>query len=115
RMLSGILTSTDPYLLYMTSLPFRTPESLYRYANMMRTLFAERPDAWTRDVTQPVLVYVGDRDAVTHPDVGRALCDGLRQGRLHQDAEGDHFSHYYDQRVAELVRQHLAPDRQYAA
>ncbi|MCD9032935.1 alpha/beta fold hydrolase [Luteimonas sp. Y-2-2-4F] len=115
RMLSNILTSTDPYLLYMTSLPFRTPQSLFRYANMMRTLFAERPDAWTADVAQPVLVYVGDRDVVTHPDVGRALCDGLRRGELHRDAEGDHFAHYYDQRVADLVRRHLVPDQQNAA
>jgi nucleoside-diphosphate-sugar epimerase/pimeloyl-ACP methyl ester carboxylesterase len=115
KMLSNILTSTDPYLLYMTSLPFRTPESLFRYANMMRTLFGERSDAWTRDVTQPVLVYVGERDVVTHPDIGKALCDGLQRGYLHQDAEGDHFSHYYDQRVADLICRHLAPDQQNAA
>lgn len=107
KMLSGILTSTDPYLLYMTSLPFRTPESLFRYANMMRTLFAEREDAWTRDVAQPVAVYVGDKDVVTHPDIGLALCQGLANGRLHHDPDGDHFGHYYDQRVADLVRAHL--------
>lgn len=115
KMLSNILTSTDPYLLYMTSLPFRTPESLFRYANMMRTLFAERPDAWTHDVGHQVLVYVGDQDIVTHPDIGKALCDGLRHGHLHQDVDGDHFAHYYDQRVADLVRRHLAPDQQKAA
>lgn len=104
RMLNNILTSTDPYLLYMTSMPFRTPESLYRYANMMHTLFSERPDAWTHDVEQPVLVYVGENDIVTHPDIGRALCDGLRNGKLHLDGDGDHFSHYYDARTAELIR-----------
>lgn len=110
RLLSGILTSTDPYLLYMTSMPFRTPESLYRYANMMRTLFAEREDAWTGDVTQPVQVYVGDKDMVTHPDLGKALCDGLRHGQLHHDGDGDHFSHYYDQRIADLLCRHLMPE-----
>lgn len=115
RMLSGILTSTDPYLLYMTSLPFRTPESLFRYANMMRTLFAEREDAWTADVAQPVLVYVGDNDVVTHPDIGQALCQGLQAGALHQDADGDHFAHYYDQRVADLVRGHMVQGLQRAA
>lgn len=107
KMLSSILTSTDPYLLYMTSMPFRTPESLFRYANMMRTLFAEREDAWTHDVVQPVAVYVAGNDAVTHPDIGQALCDGLRDGRLHFDPDGDHFGQYYDERVADLVRDHL--------
>ncbi|WP_058834685.1 alpha/beta fold hydrolase [Luteimonas abyssi] len=115
KMLSTILTSTDPYLLYMTSMPFRTAESLYRYANMMRTLFAERPDAWTQDVTQPVLVYVGDEDVVTHPDIGKALCAGLRQGELHHDPEGDHFAHYYEQRIADMIRGALAVDQQNAA
>lgn len=109
RLLSGILTSTDPYLLYMTSMPFRTPESLFRYANMMRTLFAEREDAWTGDVAQPVQVYVGSNDVVTHPDLGRALCERLPRGELHHDEEGDHFSQYYDQRIADLLGRHLMP------
>lgn len=115
KMLSGILTSTDPYLLYMTSMPFRTPESLFRYANMMRTLFAEREDAWTHDVVQPVVVHVAGKDVVTHPDIGQALCDGLRNGHLDFDQEGDHFGHYYDQRVADLVRGHLLARLQKAA
>ncbi|MBL8300686.1 MAG: alpha/beta fold hydrolase [Rhodanobacteraceae bacterium] len=104
QLLSNILTSTDPYLLYMTSLPFRTPESLFRYAHMMHALFSEREDAWTGDVQRPVLVYVGENDVVTHADIGRALCRGLAQGTLHLDPEGDHFGHYYDARVADLVR-----------
>ncbi|MFZ2753464.1 MAG: alpha/beta fold hydrolase [Lysobacteraceae bacterium] len=104
RMLNNILTSTDPYLLYMTSMPFRTPESLFRYANMMHTLFSERPDAWTHDVEQPVLIYVGEHDIVTHPDIGRALHGGLRGGQLHLDGDGDHFSHYYETRIADLIR-----------
>lgn len=115
RTLSAILTSTDPYLLYMTSMPFRSPESLFRYANMMHTLFGERPDAWTGDVTQPVLVYVGDGDVVTHPDIGRALCDGLQDGALCHDPEGDHFAHYYEQRIADMIRGAVCIDRQNAA
>ena len=59
-----------------------------------RTLFAEREDAWTHDVVQPVIVHVAGHDEVTHPDIGQALCDGLRNGRLNFDSEGDHFGHY---------------------
>jgi nucleoside-diphosphate-sugar epimerase/pimeloyl-ACP methyl ester carboxylesterase len=115
KMLSSILTSTDPYLMYMTSLPFRNAESLFRYANMMRTLFGEREDAWTHDVTQPVVVHVAGNDVVTHPDIGKALCDGLRHGSLHFDESGDHFGHYYDQSIADLLRGHLLPRLQQAA
>jgi nucleoside-diphosphate-sugar epimerase/pimeloyl-ACP methyl ester carboxylesterase len=115
KTLNNILTSTDPYLLYMTSLPFRTPESLYRYAHMMHSMFSERPDAWTHDVKQAVLVYVGEQDIVTHPDVGRELCRGLRHGELHLDGDGDHFSHYYDARVADLIRSFVGQNQLIAA
>lgn len=106
--LSSILTSTDPYLLYMTSLPFRSPQSLFRYANMMSRMFAERSDAWTQDVRQPVLVHVGGQDLITHPDVGHALERTLIHGQLHYDANGDHFSHYYDASIAAMVQQFTA-------
>ncbi len=115
KMLSTILTSTDPSLLYMTSKPFRTPESLYRYGNMMHTLFSERPDAWTHDVKQPVLVYVGEHDVVTHPDIGRALCNGLSNGTLNLDNEGDHFSHFYETRISDLIRTFVAQHQLQAA
>lgn len=115
QLLSGILTSTDPYLLYMTSQPFRTAQSLYRYANMMHTLFAERADAWTAEVVQPVTVLVGGKDVVTHPDVGQALVDGLANGQLVMDAEADHFAHYYDERIATLIVHQLCTEPSLAA
>lgn len=105
KMISTILTSTDPFLLYMTSVPFRTPEALFRYANMMNGLFNERDDAWTADVKHPVLVHVGGNDLVTHADVGRFLVKGLENGKLSFDQNGDHFSHFYDEDVATMIKQ----------
>lgn len=104
KMISTILTSTDPFLLYMTSVPFRTPESLFRYANMMNGLFNERDDAWTASVPHHVLVHVGGNDLVTHPDVGRFLVQGLQHGELSFDQNGDHFSHFYDDDLAAMVK-----------
>lgn len=104
KMISTILTSTDPFLLYMTSVPFRTPESLFRYASMMNGLFNERDDAWTSSVPHPVLVHVGGKDLVTHPDVGRFLVKGLKHGELSLDEDGDHFSHFYDDDVAVMIK-----------
>lgn len=119
KTISTILTSTDPFLLYMTSVPFRTPESLYRYANMMAGLFDERDDAWTGSVPHPVLVYVGGNDLVTHPDVGRFLANALESGELSYDQNGDHFSHFYDEDVAAMIKkfaaQHQVTPRHVAA
>lgn len=108
KMISTILTSTDPFLLYMTSVPFRTPESLFRYANMMNGLFNEREDAYTASISHPVLVHVGGKDLVTHADVGRFLVAGLQNGELSFDEEGDHFSHFYDEDVASMIKKFVA-------
>lgn len=115
QLLSGILTSTDPYLLYMTSLPFRSPQTLYRYANMMHTLFNEPAEALSLAVQQPVAVFVGGQDAVTHPDVGPALVQRLRHGQLHLQPQADHFAHYYDQAVADLIASHARQHARVAA
>ncbi|HAT33982.1 MAG TPA: Male sterility-like protein [Janthinobacterium sp.] len=108
KMISTILTSTDPFLLYMTSVPFRTPEALFRYASMMDGLFKEREDAWTADVPHAVLVHVGGKDLVTHPDVGRFLVERLENGQLSFDENGDHFSHFYDADLATMIKQFVA-------
>ena len=60
-------------------------------------------------------MHVAGNDVVTHPDIGKALCDGLRDGTLHLDENGDHFGHYYDQSIADLLRGHLLPRLQQAA
>ncbi len=98
-----ILTSTDPHLLYMTSMPFRTPEALYRYANMMALMFAESDDAYTNSIETPVLVYGGMKDKITHPDVARHLADNLKNGSLHISDDSDHFAQFYEQNVANMI------------
>lgn len=98
-----ILTSTDPHLLYMTSMPFRTPEALYRYANMMSLMFAESDDAHTSTIDTPVLVYGGMKDKITHPDVARQLAQQLKNGSLHISDDSDHFAQFYEQAVANMI------------
>lgn len=100
KAIDSILTSTDPYLLYMTSMPFRTPESLFRYANMMTKMFAERDDAYTSDINTPVLVFGCGNDEITHIDVAKALSSQLKHGELIIDQEAGHFAQYYDPKVA---------------
>lgn len=103
KVVASVLTSTDPHLLYMTSVPFRTPTSLFRYANMVCALFREREDAWTSSVTQPVLVYGGGADAISHPDQVGRLASRLARARTVLNPEGDHFSHFYDEGIATMI------------
>ncbi|MBL4660745.1 MAG: alpha/beta fold hydrolase [Alcanivoracaceae bacterium] len=101
--MSTILTSTDPHLLYMTSMPFRTPEALYRYANMMSRMFAEQDDAYTSSIDTPVLVYGGLNDKITHPDVAKNLTSALKNAKLHISNDKDHFAQFYERSVAQMI------------
>ena len=107
KSIGTILTSTDPHLLYMTSMPFRTPEALYRYANMMSRMFAEQGDAHTTGVHTPVLVYGGLKDEITHPDVARALTRALPNAELHLSQEDTHFAQFYESSVAQMIVEHV--------
>lgn len=106
--LSSIIASTDPYLLYLSSLPYRSPEALYRYANMMTGLFRHPCDDWLRQIEQPVLVRVSEDNQLAHPDIGRAIAQGLRHGTLDSVPDGGHFSHFYRVEVAARIRQFIA-------
>ncbi|VUD46770.1 Linear gramicidin synthase subunit D [Thalassocella blandensis] len=111
--ISSILTSTDPYLLYMTSMPFRTTESLFRYANMMNNLFHEPEDAYTTGVQTRTLVFGCDQDEVTHPLLAKALKQKLANAELVIEENAGHFAQFYDEKVAKMVsdfvnaKQHL--------
>ncbi|WP_144394864.1 alpha/beta fold hydrolase [Pleionea sediminis] len=112
KAIDSILTSTDPYLLYMTSMPFRSAESLYRYANMMHNLFNEREDAYTTGVETPVLVFGCTDDEVTHPQLAEALCRKLKNSKLVLEQDAGHFAQFYDTNVAIMattfIQSHLA-------
>ncbi|QSQ14567.1 alpha/beta fold hydrolase [Myxococcus landrumensis] len=105
KVVASVLTSTDPHLLYMTSVPFRTPSSLFRYANMVCALFREREDAWTSSVAQPVLVHGGGADAISHPDQVARLASRLARARTVLNPNGDHFSHFYDEGIAAMIEE----------
>ena len=102
-LFTKIMSSTDPYLLYMTSMPFRNADALYRYAHVMSNLLTEPGHAWTDGIKQPVLVYSGKKDTVTHQDAAVALGGRLANAQHVSDDEGDHFAHFYRRSVAEMV------------
>lgn len=106
-----MLNSLDPELMNMTSAPFKNPESLYRYANMLYRNFEEDGDAYTTGTTLPVLVYGSEEDEITHPDVARALAGALINSTLHIEPTGTHFAQYTDDSVAEVVMRFVEQHR----
>lgn len=98
-----MLNSLDPELMNMTSAPFKDPESLYRYANMLYRNFEEPQDAYTADIKHQVLVYGSEEDEVTHIDVARGLAARLVNAELQIAKNATHFAQYTDQEVGDMV------------
>lgn len=100
---SSILLSTDPFLLHLTSAPFRNPDALYRYAHMLTRLFDREQFGGAGAEHVPSLLITGDKDAVAHPAASYEIARQLRRARSISIPDGDHFSFYYDARLARQV------------
>lgn len=109
----SMLNSLDPELMNMTSAPFKNPESLFRYANMLYRNFEEESDAHTKGNQLPVLVYGSEEDEITHPDVARALAAALPNATLHIEQTGTHFAQYTDDSIASVVDGFIEQHRQH--
>lgn len=105
---SAVLTSVDPALLHLTSRPFETVESLFRYSRLISASLNESIHDWIDHVKAPVLVYSGQRDETAHPDCSRWIAGRLAQSALVIDNEGDHFTFYNESSVASTVNKFLA-------
>jgi pimeloyl-ACP methyl ester carboxylesterase len=107
EMAVEVLEATDETLLSLTSAPYRTPESLYRYANLVMHLADEPDHAWTTDVRFPTLVVSGTKDVISHPEESREVARRIPHAELLMLDEGTHFALYNEEAVASTVVEFL--------
>lgn len=104
---SSILSSVDPALMHLTSRPFESVGSLFRYASLLAASLQEETQDWIGGVKVPVFVYSGEMDQTSHPDASRWLARSLDDSSLMIDESGDHFSFYRDDSVMRRVGEYL--------
>ena len=97
------MLSSDELLFNLTSAPFKTPEALYRYANLVMHLIREPDHVWAPFVECPVLVLSGERDSIAHPDESRELARRLKRATLQIDEGADHFALYNNPQYGKLI------------
>ncbi len=100
---STILNFTDPELIHLTSMPFRSVEALYRYAHCIARFWDEPDHAWAASVAAPTLVVAGARDQIAHPTESKEIERRMPNAQINMMREGDHFSIYRDQALIEQV------------
>jgi pimeloyl-ACP methyl ester carboxylesterase len=100
---------SNPSLVHLTSATYKTPELLYRYANIIAQSFNEPDHAWTDSVKAPSLVIGNEYDQIADPAGSREIARRLPGAEL-VILQGDHHTFYEDatvqNRISEFMLQH---------
>lgn len=90
---SALLSSTDPDLVHLTSVPFESADNLFKYAHLVDGYMCSFPEN-IHDCKHNVLVLTGDRDVTTSPGSSRYIASKIKKSTFIEIAGGDHFMHY---------------------
>ncbi len=113
--LSSTWAHIPPEIQKLTAVPYRTAESLYRYASSQVAVEQEPLHAWTEGADAPILVVGGAEDAIVHADAWREVSRRLEHSRLIMRPKGDHYLLYRDDSMPDLLRAFFADPRRLVA
>ena len=103
------VVTSNPSLLHLVSSTYKSPELLYRYANIITQSFNEPDHAWTDYVKVPTLVVGSDNDPVADAEGSREFARRLTCAELVM-LKGDHHTFCEDvsvqNRICEFLLQH---------
>jgi pimeloyl-ACP methyl ester carboxylesterase len=105
--MAQMLGATDPMLLHLTSAPFRTPESLYRYAHLQAQFAASDSTLWAPSIQSPTFLLTANNDEVAHPDESRVMAGLIAQSELMVRPDASHFSILTDAKTCDIVRRFI--------
>jgi nucleoside-diphosphate-sugar epimerase/pimeloyl-ACP methyl ester carboxylesterase len=103
QALRAALSDDDPLLRWMGSLPFRSPEALYRFANLLVQARSGGPAT----VAVPTLALCGGRDPLAHPGATRELARRLPEAEARVFERGDRYLLHKDQEAIRAVHRFL--------
>jgi pimeloyl-ACP methyl ester carboxylesterase/nucleoside-diphosphate-sugar epimerase len=106
-----LLTSTDPDLIHLTSVPFDSVDALHRYGRLITEAFKEDAAPWARDVKCRAFVASGERDTTAHPDGSRFLASQLPSAKLEIYPDMDHYGLFGHERLSEDIAAFLDAQR----
>lgn len=87
----SVLHATNANYLQYTSLPFRSPQNIYRYANQISTFYREKDIDWANEVDVPTLVLTAKNDINTHPNGSRFISELMPDASYVELGDGDHY------------------------
>ena len=94
----------DPALFHLTSFPFKDPESLFQYANLVKCMVSENTDDWIGQIQCPTLIVSGGKDITAGPQSSRKIAQQIASNAsFHEIETADHYSICYDDQVSMMI------------
>lgn len=87
----SILHATNADYVQYTSLPFRSPENIYRYARLISSFYEDRDIGWLKEIKSPTLLITSKDDINTHPAASRYVANNIDGAICIEIDEGDHY------------------------
>jgi pimeloyl-ACP methyl ester carboxylesterase len=108
---TNVLSFADAELIHLTSLPYRSPETLFRYAHCVARFWDEPDHGWTAGVEAPALIVTAGCDQIAHQAESEEIHRKLTDSELVLLPQGDHFSVYRDGALVDRVFEFIAGSR----
>ncbi|WP_323773907.1 alpha/beta fold hydrolase [Alcanivorax sp.] len=99
---SSLLSSTDPDLVHLTSIPFQSPDNLYRYGQLVDGYLKSFPEK-VSNFKHEVLFATGSRDITTSPESSKKMAEKIEGSQFIQIDGGDHFMVYNRSKCHEAI------------
>src|SRR5262249_27915559 len=99
KQVNHLLDGIHPAVLHMTSLPFQSARSLYRYALLINATLEDPEERFLGAVERPTLLIAGKKDQVAHYEGSTAVADKWPAAEIFVSEDGDHYSFYFDSQI----------------
>jgi nucleoside-diphosphate-sugar epimerase/pimeloyl-ACP methyl ester carboxylesterase len=86
-----LLHGTNGNYVQYTSLAFRSPESIYRYAQLITSFYRDTDLSYLETMDVPTLAITAKTDTNTHPSASEQVADRIPGARFLGLPEGDHY------------------------
>lgn len=93
---SILLSSTDPDLIHLTSMPFHNVGHLIRYAKLIAEFNEEKLDDRSKMPFQNTLIISGEKDVTANPKASFRIHQMMENSNLILSKDYNHFSLYND-------------------
>jgi nucleoside-diphosphate-sugar epimerase/pimeloyl-ACP methyl ester carboxylesterase len=104
QMSNEVLSSTDPELLHLTSLPFRCPASLFSYARLINAFLETPYEDRSYEFPFPVLIVTGTDDQIIPPESSEKLSKNIKNAHCVNLKNANHFALYNNEQYPTYIK-----------